>query len=353
MARRALLQNDINLELLPLRELAPISGFFTYGEFFHSCKNNICSNQLLNQTMTILAISEKENLIEKITPNIFSQNPSNVDEVALHRTQALSILIERTTKELEELNNQLEIRVEKEVAKNIEKDAMMQVMKTQAQLGDMIEMIIHQWRQPLSAITTTTTSVQLYKDTNILTDNILNESLNNILSYTEHLNTTIGDFRDLFKIGNKSSSTTLSNLMEKTLTIINPLIKKENIEIIKEFDSDSEISIPIGLMMQVILNIIKNAIDILVERKIKNPKIKIKTYIKKERCIIKIMDNAGGIPANILPHIFNKKFTTKSHSHGTGIGLDMSKTIVENKVGGKLTANNVDNWAVFNIKIPI
>ena len=353
MARRALLQNDVNLELLPLRELAPISGFFTYGEFYHSCKNNVCNNQLLNQTMTLLAISEKQELIEKITPNIFSQNPPKVNESALHRTQALSILIEKTTKELEDLNNKLEIKIENEVSKNIEKDAVMQVMKTQAQLGDMIEMIIHQWRQPLSAITSTTTSVQVYKSAEMLTDNILNESLDNILSYTEHLNTTIGDFRDLFILDNKSSSITLSNLMEKALSIINPLIKKEGIEVIKEFDSDSKILIPIGLMMQVLLNIIKNAIDIIVERKIQNPKIKFKTYVEKESCTINIMDNAGGIPADILPHIFDKKFTTKSHSHGTGLGLDMSKTIVENKVDGELTAYNIDGWAVFSIKIPI
>ena len=353
MARRALLQNDINLELLPLRELAPISGFFAYGEFYHNCKDNVCNNQLLNQTMTLLAISEKEELIEKITPNIFSQNPPNLNKAALHRTQALSILMDKTTKELESLNNELEIKVEEEVSKNIEKDAVMQVMKTQAQLGDMIEMIIHQWRQPLSAISTTTTSVQLYKDTDMLTDNMLNESLDNILSYTEHLNTTIGDFRDLFVLDNKSSSIIISNLMKKTLTIINPLIKKEGIEVIKEFDSDLKVSIPIGLMMQVLLNIIKNAIDIIVEREIENPKIKIKTYINKENCIIEIMDNAGGIPINVLPHVFDKKFTTKSKSHGTGLGLDMSKTIVENKVNGKLTAYNIDGWAVFSIKIPI
>ena len=353
MARRALLENDINLEILPLRELAPISGFFTYGEFYHSCGDEGCSNQLLNQTMTIVAISESKNKIEDITSDIFTNNPSYVDDLSLHRTQALSILIEKTTKELEELNTNLEQKVEKEVSKNLEKDAILQVVQTQAQLGEMLEMIIHQWRQPLSAITSSVTSTQVYKDTGLLTDDMLGDSLNNILTFSDHLNTTIEDFRDLFQIDNTAKSISLIELIEKSLTIITPLIKSEKIEIIKEFDSDSKVSVPVGLLMQVILNIVKNAVDILVEKKIEKPIIKFKTYIKKERIVIKIMDNGGGIPANIIKQVFNKKFTTKADTHGTGIGLDMSKTIIENKIGGKLTVNNVGIWAVFNIKIPI
>ncbi|MEA3553404.1 MAG: FIST N-terminal domain-containing protein, partial [Campylobacterota bacterium] len=353
MARRALLKNDINLEILPLRELAPISGFFTYGEFYHNCSKDGCSNQLLNQTMTIIGISENTKIIDKITPNIFSNNPPKVDDINLHRTQALSILIERTTKELEELNKDLEQRVDKEVEKNLEKDTILQVVQTQAQLGEMLEMIIHQWRQPLSAITSSVTSTQVYKETGILTDDMLGDSLNNILTYSDHLNTTIEDFRNLFQIDNSSKTISLVDLIEKSLTIIMPLIKSENIKVIKEFDSDSKVAVPVGLLMQVILNIVKNAIDILIEKKIEKPIIKFKTYIKKDRIVIKIMDNAGGIPDDIIKKVFNKKFTTKADTHGTGIGLDMSKTIVENKIGGKLRVNNVAQWAVFNIKIPI
>ena len=353
MARRALLQNDINLEILPLKELAPISGFFTYGEFYHTKESKISNNQLLNQTMTILAISENNNTIESVTPNIFSKNPSQVDDINLHRTQALSILIERTTKELEELNKNLEQRVNTEVAKNIEKDAILQVVQTQAQLGEMLEMIIHQWRQPLSAITSSVSSTQVYKETGLLTDDLLNNSLDNIMKYSDHLTTTIEDFRNLFQVDHTITTISLIDLIEKSLSIITPLIKSEKIEVIKEFDSDSKVSVPVGLLMQVILNIVKNAIDILVENKIKEPIIKFKTYIKKDRIVIKILDNGGGIPKDIIKKIFNKKFTTKGDTHGTGIGLDMSKTIIENKIGGKLTVNNVKEWAVFNIKIPI
>ena len=353
MARRALLQEDINLELLPLHEIAPISGFFTYGEFYHNCNNKNCNNQLLNQTMTLLAISESGIKNESVSPNIFSHNPPSVNDVALHRTQALSTLIEKTTKELEDLNNQLEMRVEKEVAKNIEKDTIMQMMQAQAQLGDMIEMILHQWRQPLSGISIATSSIQVCKMSDTLTDDALDKSLESILGYVSHLNDTINDFRDLFKTDINFTTILPSKLIDKALTVINPLLKNHSIELTIDLTDDSKITVPISLMMQVIINIVKNSIDILLEKDIKNPIIKFQAYIEKDMSIIKIIDNGGGIPVDILPKIFDKKFTTKGSTHGTGIGLDMSKTIIENKVGGKLTANNVDKCAVFTIEIPL
>ncbi len=353
MARKSLLKEDINLEILPLKEIAPISGFFTYGEFYHNCEDEHCGSKLLNQTMTIVGISENTTMINEISPNIFSSNPAQNHEQTLHRTQALSVLIAQTTKELVSLNQDLEKKVKKEIEKNVKKDALLQVKQTQAQLGDMIEMILHQWRQPLSAIVSTISSIQFYKESDILDDDILDDSLKNVLSYSDHLNTTIEDFRDLFKVNHDSSNILLSACINKALTIIEPLIKKEEIAIIKDFNQDIEVSIPIGLMMQVILNIVRNAIDILIEKKIENPHIKFKIKISDDNCIIQISDNGGGIPENILPYIFDKNFTTKGDDEGTGIGLDMSKLIIESRMGGKLTANNEENWAVFSIEIPI
>ncbi len=353
MARKSLLQEDINLELLPLNKIAPISGFFTYGEFYHDCKEEECNTKLLNQTMTIVGISENVETIDKISPNIFSNSRSQLRDEALYRAQALSVLIEKTTKELESLNQNLEKRVEEEIAKNLEKDAILQVKQTQAQLGDMIEMILHQWRQPLSAITSTISATQLYQESNMLTDDMLKDSLEKALSYSNHLNTTIEDFRELFKINHENSNILLSDCINKALTIIEPLIKQENMTITKDFNQDIQVFIPVGLMMQVILNIVKNAVDILIEKGIENPQIKFKTCVGDDTCMIQIFDNGGGIPEDILPYIFDKKFTTKNDDKGTGIGLDMSKTIIESKIGGKLTANNENGWAVFNIEIPL
>ncbi|MEA2050989.1 MAG: FIST N-terminal domain-containing protein [Campylobacterota bacterium] len=351
MARRALLQDDINLEILPMKEIAPISGFFTYGEFYHNCKNNSCNSQLLNQTMTIVAISESLNIIEAVTPNIFSHNPPHVNDTSLHRTQALSNLIERTTKELEELNSNLEDEVSKEIEKNIEKDSMLQIMQSQIQLGEMMEMIIHQWRQPLSAITSTTSSLQVYKETGILSDDILDSSFENILSYTDHLNSTIQDFRDLFSSNIKLEKMNSEQLIKKSLSIIKPILEKKKIKLVQKYSCTNSVNLSVGLLMQVILNIVKNAIDILLEKKIEDPKVKLSTFPDGKYSVIEISDNGGGIPEDILDKIFDKRFTTKKGGDGTGIGLDMSKTIVETKLNGEISAHNDNGWAVFTIKL--
>jgi signal transduction histidine kinase len=353
MARKNLLKADINLEILPLREIAPISGFFTHGEFFYDCNNQNCQTQLLNQTMTILAISECDKTIEQITPNIFSSNPENINDMQLHRTQALSNLIEQTTKELEELNNNLEQKVQTEIVKNKEKDSMLQMMQSQTQLGEMLEMIIHQWRQPISAITSSVTSLQIYKESDILSDEILDKSLNDMLNFSEHLNSTIEDFRDLFKSNMKIENIDGKKLVKKSLTILKPLLKKKEINLIENYNCENNINVSIGLVMQVILNIIKNSIDILEERDINSPFIELKTSIDNDLWLLEIKDNGGGIPKDILPQIFKKRFSTKLNSHGTGLGLNMSKTIIETKLNGELSAKNSKEGAVFTIKLPL
>jgi len=352
MARKALLKDDINLEILPLKEIAPVSGFFAYGEFYHKSDCKHTDAKLLNQSMTILAISENERKIEKVTPNIFNKHKVKPNDLSLHRTQALSTLIKRTTKELEYLNTNLNRRVKEEIELNLEKDNMMTLLHTQAQLGSTLEMILHQWRQPISAITSTLSSLQVYKEAGILTDDILDDNINNVLSYTEHINTTIEDFRDLFKSTDKNSSIAIDDLLTKSLTIIKPIVRENRINVDLNITTNNIVNIPVGLMMQVILNIVKNAIDVLNTNETSNPIISIKAFEEKNNSIIEISDNAGGIPSEILPKIFEKNFTTKDGEDGTGIGLHMSKKIIETKINGSLEAKNEDNKAVFTITIP-
>ena len=354
MARHALLKDDINLEIMPLRELAPVSGFFTYGEFYHDCEEDSCSTQLLNQTMTTVAISETNTMTENITPNVFSDNPKQFDQVNLYRTQALSNLIERTTKELEDLNKDLENRIEEEVEKNSQKDSMLHMMQSQAQLGEMLEMIIHQWRQPLSAITSTVSSAQVYKSMGALSDEEIDKTFKNILSFTEHLNNTIGDFRELFKTDINTDNIPIDMLFNKVKTIVNPIVLKSKVKLTENFnyEKDAQINISVGLMLQVLLNIVKNAVDVLLQNSIRNPEIILDVTTDTDSCIIKISDNGGGIPEDIIDKIFDKRFSTKG-SKGTGIGLDMSKNIVESKLKGKLLVHNENNWAVFTIILPL
>lgn len=198
-ARKILLKEEINLEILPLKNVAPISGFFANGEFYHKSNTKNAKAKLLNHSMSLLAISENERKVEKLNPNIFKEAKVCSKNLDLHRTQAFSTLIRRTSTELENLNINLNKRVNEEIQLNQEKDNMLTLMHTQAQLGSTLEMIIHQWRQPISAITSTLSSLQVYREAGILTDDIIDQNIQNVMEYTEHINTTIEDFRELFK----------------------------------------------------------------------------------------------------------------------------------------------------------
>ena len=353
MARKALLKEDVNLEILPLKEIAPVSGFFTYGEFSHS-KNK---HRLLNQTMTILGLSEG-NIKEDSQKSLkFKDSLCKINfrekDLSSIRNEALSKLVTKTTQELDELNNQLEFRVSEEIKKSTEKDNIMLANARHAQLGEVIGMIAHQWRQPLSAISSTVSAMEVQKEHNMLDDKSFSDSASKVMNYVEFLNNTIDDFRNFFRQDRRKEYITIDNVYEKAAVIINTLVSKYDVDIQVNFHYKKELFVNCSELTQVFLVVIKNAIDAMEEKSIENKKIYIRSFQKDGFCAIEFEDVGGGIPQNILPKIFEKRFTTKGESHGTGIGLDMSKTIIEVKMQGKIEARNGKDGAIFSISLPI
>ena len=352
MARKNLLQNSIGLELFPFSSIAPVSGFFTHGEFYTDTV--VHTHELLNQTMTILSLSEGSGL--EITKNLPSSNDKRIDRRS--RTdltlKAFSHLISQTSKELEETNRSLEKKVAQEVEKNRLQDKQMLNQSRLAQMGEMISMIAHQWRQPLNAISLTTNNLQLKCMMDEVENDFFEKELGLIDGYSQHLSQTINDFRDFFKENKKKETTNLKKIVENTFSIVQTSLENKNITLVTSLNCSHDIQTYPNEVMQVLLNIIKNAEDILLENKIKNPIITIKTIcgIKDlSPASIIIGDNAGGIPEEILSKIFNPYFSTKLEKEGTGLGLYMSKTIIEEHCGGKLTAKNSDIGALFTIEL--
>ena len=142
-------------------------------------------------------------------------------------------------------------------------------------------------------------------------------------------------------------------VVDKSLVLLESLIKKFGVKLIKEIRFEKELYICTSELIQVILNIFKNSIDAIEENSIRFPEIYLKIYEHDASCIIEIADNAGGIPLDVLPKIFDKRFTTKGETHGTGIGLDMSKTIIETHFKGTLVGKNNEQGATFIITIPL
>ena len=226
------------------------------------------------------------------------------------------------------------------------KDQQLFNQSRQAQMGEMISMIAHQWRQPLGAISSTVVNLQMKLELEAFDLNTkegaqeskeyFTQRLSNVENYVQNLTTTIDDFRNFYKPNKKSVVTTLEHVVEKALSIVEKSLEVQGTKLILDAQSKKELKLYENEMMQVILNILKNAQDNFIDKKIKNPEIKIKII---ENSII-ICDNGGGIPEDIIENIFDPYFSTKDDKNGTGLGLYMSKTIVEEHHNGKISVEN-------------
>lgn len=206
-------------------------------------------------------------------------------------------------------------------------------------MGEMIENIAHQWRQPLSVISTVATGAKLKKDLNILSDEEFYETVDIIKNSTLHLSNTIDDFRNFFSNDKELTSFDINVPIDKVIYLVSSKLKNRNISIIK---NHQEIYV-LGLeneFIQVILNIINNSIDAFETNNNLDKFIFINMYKENNTAILTIKDNAGGIKNENLDRIFEPYFTTKHKSQGTGIGLYMSLEIINKHMNGKLSASN-------------
>ena len=229
------------------------------------------------------------------------------------------------------------------------RDEFIQQQAKLAQMGELLSMIAHQWRQPLTAISAASENLKLKAILNEMNNETILNTTDDIDKYVNHLNNTINDFRNFYKMNKSVESTTLDELVEKSLNIIEDSIISNNIKIFKELNSSSKIETFISETTQVILSLLQNAEDILLEKEINNPTIKIKTYEDDKKLYLEIIDNGGGISTEILGKVFEPYFSTKHEKNGTGLGLYFAKRIIDNNCNGLLDVKNHSNGAIFTI----
>ncbi len=259
-------------------------------------------------------------------------------------------LLQQSEEKLITLNTKLKHRVEKEVAKSREKERVMLVQSKQAAMGEMISSIAHQWRQPLNEIGLYVQNLQNSYEYNELTDAYLNETVEKTMNKLEYMSHTIDDFRNFFRSDKIKEQFLLSQYILKTLSLTEAGFHNNFIELITNLQQDIYYTSYPNEFSQAILNILSNAKDVLVERKIENPQVIINLTMQDKKIILTISDNAGGINEEIIDSIFEPYYTTKGELTGTGLGLYISKTIIEKNMGGKLFAQNTTSGAEFIIE---
>ncbi|NQY24741.1 MAG: HAMP domain-containing histidine kinase [Campylobacteraceae bacterium] len=273
----------------------------------------------------------------------------------------LEAAIEDKTKELLKLNDTLANKVKTEVLNSRKKDIIMFQQAKLASLGEMISNIAHQWRQPLSSILMIVQSFQVKMSLGKLTQEYMDEKVNDAILLSQNMSNTLEDFQNYFKPNKEKSLFQISDCINHSLSLAKYILDQEKIVvslIIKEelstYGFYNELS-------HVLLNMISNSKDAL-KNKSNNKLIKIVLKCQNNFIVIKIYDNGGGIKQEALPHIFDPYYTTKYKSAGTGIGLYMSKQIIEKHMNGNIKCKNVyyninktifEDCALFIIAIPI
>ena len=233
-ARRRFLEHFCHKEIEVLKHIAPMGGFFGYSEFYANEK----ACRLLSQSLTVLALSESDTLSQKTYPPAKKSIQNNLDYKTI---KVLSNIAQTSSTELQELNKKLEARVREEVRVNRKKDSIMIHNSKLAQLGEMMGLIAHQWRQPLSAISATATGMQIKFELDSWTPEYVESSLAHIEEYVLHLSDTINDFTDFFKPTKKKESILVRDIIKKALFIMSPLLTKDNILVIKKYSSEKKI----------------------------------------------------------------------------------------------------------------
>ena len=255
--------------------------------------------------------------------------------------------IEDKSQEILEFNSTLQLKVADEVEKNRQKDQHIIQQSRLAQMGEMISMIAHQWRQPLASISAASGNIGLKARLDKLDNEMAISLSDNISDNSQHLSTTINDFREFFKSNKDKKDVTYEKLIESVLAILEASLRNKNIVLVQNLNSDMIFNTYPNEIKQVILNLIKNAEDILLENKIENATITISTNENS----LSISDNGRGVPEDIIDKVFNPYFSTKVEKNGTGLGLYMSKTIIEEHCGGEISVVNDSSGAVFTIKL--
>jgi len=256
---------------------------------------------------------------------------------ALKQNYEIQQHLEKANEELNRLRKQIQ-----------EQQEIMIEQQKLASMGEMIGNIAHQWRQPLNALGLVLQNIKKAYERGRLDEEYLDKAVNKGKMLTNKMSSTIDDFRNLIKSKKIKEHFFIKDVISDVIEMVEASLRNHNIEVILEEDESLELVSYPNELFQVLVNLVNNSKDAFIEQN-KTGEIKIKTYKQDEFIFIEVIDNAGGIPFENPNKVFEPYFTTKEK--GTGIGLYMSKMIIEQDMKGILSVENIENGAKFAIKL--
>ncbi len=312
-------------------------GYIEYNLF---TRHSIALGSFIEIVLFSLALAYKIKYLQDEKMMIISSSNSELEKKVKERTQ-----------ELLEHQIDLQKKVQEEVKKSSDKDKMIFHQSKLISMGEMIENIAHQWRQPLMQINSAVLVIDDILMENSTHNQEVEEKLNEIELVTIYMSQTINDFKSFFDKDKVKDDFNLKDIVNSSLAIIKGSLSHNAIKQQLSLEDDVVLHGYPSELQQVLLVLINNAKDVLVSREIQNPMISITLAKNDDRVEITVCDNAGGIDEDIIEKVFEPYFTTKHKSQGTGLGLYISKMIIEDGASGKLSVENKEDGACFSISL--
>lgn len=320
--------------------------------------------EILNKAVAITKEDTKNNILNNWITVKFEKSDPNILTFwkILSPVLLLALLLLISQYAMRQYNKRLKLRVQENIEELHRKDELLVQQHRMAAMGEMLSMISHQWKQPLGAINSAIMGIKIKIDSGKfdLSDpydqkkfiTYLDRKHENILEYVNYLTHTTDDFRNFFNPGKSKELASLTSPIENALNIVQQSLQENGIKIVIDYKTEEKLMMYPNEVMQVILNLLKNSEDNFLTQKTRNPTIMITTFLKEENYMIRVCDNGGGIKEEVAKHIFEPYFSTKNNKMGTGLGLYMSKIIIEDHHYGSLLMRNVSSSVCFELIFP-
>ncbi|MBT0652870.1 sensor histidine kinase [Geomobilimonas luticola] len=279
----------------------------------------------------------------KQAEDALSRAHDELEQRIAERTAELALTVDLQKKEMEERLQTLE--------KLRESELLLIQQSRMAAMGEMLTNIAHQWRQPLNVMGLLIQQLGMSKDAEELDRELIDHNVAKMMEILRHLSQTIDDFRAFTEPDREKCPFAVNQVIAKTLHLVESLFSTQRISITFDQGADTQLSGHPNEFCQALLNLLINARDALVESKPEKKWIKVCSRSVDGRAVVTVTDNGGGIRNDIIDNIFDPYFTTKSLGKGSGIGLYMSKIIIEKNMGGRLTVSNVAGGAEFRVEV--